>query len=317
MSSLPKTSVSSIDDLNPSNLAGPRASDDVLAAYLSLPPDEWRGRYNHKGVEIIFPDPARARELFVAATQADCEPVGAIRLLEESIRLDFIGALNDQENLIGRIEAYASLGRDEPCRSMLLYNIGVTLARSHRWSEAAAVYHAAAHLDPLFAWHLNNLAWMAATATDTRADAGPFAVARAEMACTVSGWGCWCFLGTLAAAFARAGDFRRATSWQRICLHLTPGNKRADERARLGEFEAGRAFTAREHKLAAGDPITDAEMAEIDVRELLREAAVLIIALCLKCGQSCRCFFCRGLPPPCGQLDQKHTDFLAQSLAER
>jgi hypothetical protein len=73
-------------------------------------------------------------------------------------------------------------------------------------SEAAAVYHAAAHLDPLFAWHLNNMAWMAATATDTRAHAGPFAVARAEMACAVSGWGCWRFLGTLAAAFARAGD---------------------------------------------------------------------------------------------------------------
>jgi tetratricopeptide (TPR) repeat protein len=276
MSSLPKTSVPSIDDLNASDLAGSRESDDVLAAYLSLPPDEWRGRYNHKDVEIVFPDPARARELFVAATQADCDPVGAIRLLEESIRLDFIGALNDQENLIRRIDAYASLGRNEPCRSMLLYNIGVILARSHRWYEAAAIYHAAAHLDPLFAWHLNNLAWMAATATDTRAHAGPFAVARAEMACSVSGWGCWCFLGTLAAAFARAGDFHRATAWQRICLRLTPANKRADEKARLCDFEAGRAFTARKREPVAGDRTTDAELAQIDVRELLREAAVLI-----------------------------------------
>ncbi len=276
MPSLPESSVSSTDGLNPSDLAGSRASDAVLAAYLSIAPDEWRGRYNNKGVEIVFPDPARARELFVAATQANRNPVAAIRLFEESIRLDYVGALDDQKNLLGRIEAYASLGRDEPYRSMLLYNIGVILARSHRWYEAAAIYHAAADLDPRFPWHLNNVSWMAATATDTRAHAGPFAVARAEMACAVSGWGCWCFLGTLAAAFARAGDFRRATAWQRICLHLTPGNKRADERARLREFEAGRAFTAREHKPAAGDRLTDAELAQIDVRELLREAAVII-----------------------------------------
>ena len=220
MPSLPETSVSSIDGLNPSEVAGSRASDAVLAAYLSLPPDEWRGRYNNKDVEIVFPNPPRARELFVAATEPDRNPVAVIRLFEESIRLDYVGALDDQENLIGRINAYASLGRDEPYRALLLYNIGGTLSQSRRWSEAAVVYHAAAHLDPLFAWHLNNLAWMAATATDTRAHAGPFAVARAEMACAVSGWGCWCFLGTLAAAFARAGDFRRATAWQRICLHL-------------------------------------------------------------------------------------------------
>lgn len=276
MSSIPKTSVLSTDDLNSSDLAGSRASDAVLAAYLSLSVNEWRGRYNTKDVEIVFPNPPRARELFVAATQANRNPVAAIRLFEESIRLDYVGALNDKENLIGRIDAYASLGRDEPYRALLLYNIGGSLSQSRRWSEAAVVYHAAAHLDPLFAWHLNNLAWMAATATDTRAHAGPFAVARAEMACAVSGWGCWCFLGTLAAAFARAGDFRRATAWQRICLHLTPGNKRADERARLREFEAGRAFTARKHEPVAGDRTTDAEVAQIDVQKLLREAAVLI-----------------------------------------
>jgi tetratricopeptide (TPR) repeat protein len=276
MSSIPKTSVSSIDDLNPSDFAGSRASDDVLAAYLSLPLDEWRGRYNTKDVEIVFPNPPRARELFVAATQANRNPVAAIRLFEESIRLDYVGALDDQENLLGRIEACASLGRDEPCRSVLLYNIGVVLARSHRWYEAAAIYGAAADLDPLFAWHFNNVAWMTATATDTRAHAGPFAVARAEKACAVSGWGCWCFLGTLAAAFARAGDFRRAIAWQRICLHLTPENKRVDEKARLREFEAGRAFTARKHEPVAGDRTTDAEVAQIDVQKLLREAAVLI-----------------------------------------
>jgi tetratricopeptide (TPR) repeat protein len=276
MPSLPESSVSSTDGLNPSDLAASRVSDAVLAAYLSIAPDEWRGRHNSKDVEIVFPNPPRARKLFIAATQANRDPIAAIRLLEESIRLDYVGALDDQENLLKRIDVYASLGRDQPYRALLLYNIGGILGQSRRWSEAAAVYHAAAHLDPLFAWHLNNLAWMAATATDTRAHAGPFAVARAEMACTVSGWGCWCFLGTLAAAFARAGDFRRAIAWQRICLHLTPENKRVDEKARLREFEAGRAFTERKHEPVAGDRTTDAEVAQIDVRELLREAAVLI-----------------------------------------
>ena len=54
MPSLPESSVSSTDGLNPSDLAGSRASDAVLAALLSIAPDEWRGRYNNEDVEIVF-----------------------------------------------------------------------------------------------------------------------------------------------------------------------------------------------------------------------------------------------------------------------
>jgi hypothetical protein len=65
MTSLPKTSVSCTDGLNLSELAASRASDAVLAAYLSIAPDEWRGRHNSKDVEIVFPNPPRARKLFI------------------------------------------------------------------------------------------------------------------------------------------------------------------------------------------------------------------------------------------------------------
>ena len=111
---------------------GHRPSDAALAAYLALSPEKWHGRLPIPGSEIIFPDPKLARGYLAAAThaaQVNRDPVGAIRLLDVSIRLDYVDLLNEGDNLIQRIEAYAALGSDEPRRSILLYNHGVTFSR--------------------------------------------------------------------------------------------------------------------------------------------------------------------------------------------
>ena len=253
--------------------------DAALAAYSQLSPEYWRGNIPFLGGEIIFPDPKLARGYLAAATYAariNNDPVGAIRLLDVSIRLDYVDLLSERDNLILRIEAYAALGSDEPRRSILLYNHGVTFSRLKLWAEAGSAYRAAAELDPLFAWHLNNFAWMAATATDPLAHAGELAVALAERACVVSGWGCWSFLETLAAALARAGDFRRAVAWQQIAVQLAPGSEREELSARLREFEAGRALVDHDPNPVSGESISDAELAKFDVQELLREARELI-----------------------------------------
>ena len=256
-----------------------RLCDAALDAYWQLSPEYWRGNIPFLGGEIIFSNSELARGYLAAAThaaRANHDPVGAIRLLDVSIRLDYIDLLNEGDNLIQRIEAYASLGSDEPRRSILLYNLGVTFSRLKLWAEAGSAYRAAAELDPLFAWHLNNFAWMAATATDPLAHAGDLAVALAERACVVSGWGCWSFLGTLAAALARAGDFRRAVAWQQIAVHLAPGSEREELSARLHEFEARRAFVDQDPNPVGGESISDEELAKLDVQELLREARALI-----------------------------------------
>ena len=253
--------------------------DAALAAYSALSPDDWRGFHPFPGAKIVFPDPALARQYLAAAThaaQVNRDPVGAIRLLDASIRLDYVGALNDGESLIQRMHAYEALGRDEPRRSILLYHLGITFSRLKLWAEAGAVYRAAAELDPLFGWHFNNFAWMAATAIDPQAHSGPLAVALAERACAVSGWGFWCFLGTLAAAHARTGDFRRAVAWQRIALHLAPRGERHEEATRLCAFEAGKAFVDHAPKPVGGYDTSETELTQLDVRELLQEAEDLI-----------------------------------------
>lgn len=256
-----------------------RLCDAALAVYSSLPIEAWRGRRLFPGGEIVFPDANMAREYLAAAThaaQVNRDPAGAIRLLDTSIRLDYIDVLETGDNLVQRVEAYNALGRDEPRRSILLYQLGCTFGRMKLWGEAGAAYRAAADLDPILAWHLNNFAWMAATATDPRAHAGDLAVALAERACVISGYGCWCFLGTLAAAYARAGDFERAVAWQRVALALTPPGEADEEMSKLREFEARRAFVDYFPRPVGDDATSDAELARLDVQDLLREARELM-----------------------------------------
>ena len=103
-------------------------------------------------------------------------------------------------------------------------------------------------------------------------------VAAAEWACANSGWGCWSFLGTLAAAFARENDFERAVAWQRVSLQLTPEPQRHCAEFELGEFERGRPYIDNKRKVSAGAEITDEELSQLNVRDLLLKANELITA---------------------------------------
>ena len=255
------------------------ASDAALAVYSVRPPNRWRGSHRFPGGKITFADPARAQKRLhatIRAAQRFCAPKEFFGLIEESIRLDYVGALNDPTAFMQRARAYSALGHNEPARALLLYDIGVDLSRLRLWSEAATVYDAASKLDSFLIWPLNNHAWLLATATEPSVHNGNSAIALAEKACGLSGWGCWCFLGTLAAAFARTSDFERASAWQRITLHLTPPSERAEALAILRQFEAGQAYI--DHRLipAAGGESSEAELAQIDVSNLLIEAEALI-----------------------------------------
>lgn len=263
-----------------------RRSDAVLSVYVRLSSDQWRGRHPFQDGEIVFPNPRRAHELATAAVEPDTfasGPSAVIPMLNEALRLDCIGALNGGLNLRNRVDACYALGFSQPCEAVELYHIGVILKHLGLWQEAGIAYHAAAERDPLFAWHLNNFAWMEATASNPRPHAGPLSVALAQEACAASGWGCWCFLGTFAAALARAGDFERAVAWQLVSRHLAPAHEQADLAEALKEFEAGRAYVDPGRQPAAGrrDP-TEAELAQVDVRRLLDRASELIGAPLLR-----------------------------------
>lgn len=257
----------------------PWRSDAALAVYSRLSPDDWRGRHLFIDGEIVFPDAERASALFEAARKAaleDRDPVAALRLLEQSLRLDYIGALNGSEVLVRRAQGYEAVGRPEASRALGLYQIGCALSQLQWLDEAKSAYDAAAHLDPQMVWPLNNLAWLRSTAPSRYALSGSPGVRFAENACVLSGWGCWCFLGTLAAAFARIGDFRRAVAWQRISLHLSPREHKLDAATMLREFEAGRPWIEQERKVAAGGAIPAEDLARVDVEALVRRASKLM-----------------------------------------
>jgi tetratricopeptide (TPR) repeat protein len=275
-----KTIASSNQEPMPVHRGDLRRSDAVLSAYAELPLDQWHGRHSFPDGEIVFPDPWRAHELAMAAVEPGNlagDPSAVIASLNEALRLDYIGALNGGANLRNRVNACRAFGFNQPHESFELYNIGIALKHLGLWQEAGIAYHAAAERDPLFAWHLNNFAWMEATASNPRPHAGPLSVALAQEACANSGWGCWCFLGTFAAALARAGDFDRAVAWQHVTLRLAPAAEQEDLAAMLKEFEANRAHTDPRRRPAAGSRHpTPAELAQIDVCRLLNRASELI-----------------------------------------
>ena len=77
-------------------------------------------------------------------------------------------------------------------------------------SESVREYRAALNINPEWPDVLNNLAWILATDPDPKVRNGDEAVRLAERACQLVGFKTPMFIGTLAAAYAEAGNFEKA-----------------------------------------------------------------------------------------------------------
>jgi tetratricopeptide (TPR) repeat protein len=257
---------------NAAELLDRRLCDSALATYQSIPRENWKGQLPFPGGELIFGDSERSRAYLAAgihALEINRDSMRGIALLDISIRLDQESALEEGENIGRRMLAFKALGNDAPYRSVMLYELGLAFQELGQWREAGSAYFESARLDPGFVWPLNNFAWMAATAVDPAAHNGSYAVASAERACVLSQWACKSFLGTLAASYARAGDFGRAVAWQRIALELEKPEARDQELARLKAFTEGRAFVDH-HPAPIGGGLSAKAVASLDL-ESLRE----------------------------------------------
>lgn len=97
-------------------------------------------------------------------------------------------------------------------------------------------------VQPDYAPAYNYLAWIYATSVNEAQRNGREAVALATKACELAEFKNASFLDTLAAAFAEAGDFTSAISYQEKAISMSPAKDQAALRARLRRYQSGQAY---------------------------------------------------------------------------
>ncbi len=118
-------------------------------------------------------------------------------------------------------------------------------ARARAWTALREYGHALEDFDRILervpddaAAH-NGRAWIWATCGDEKLRSGPKAIAEATRACILTNWKDPYDLGTLAAAYAEAGDFLNAVAWQTRALErFAPSDPSLeDHRRRLALYQ--------------------------------------------------------------------------------
>ena len=118
-------------------------------------------------------------------------------------------------------------------------NLGVILVGQGKPAVAAVHYAQALRLDPDYGEANNNLAVILATCPEAKYRDGAKAVELATRACELTKWKDSRFLGTLAAAYAEAGDFEAAVTWQTKAIgFLTDEQQKDHHRSRLALYRA-------------------------------------------------------------------------------
>jgi Flp pilus assembly protein TadD len=133
-------------------------------------------------------------------------------------RRDLAGMLGKQGYLSAAEQEYRELLVDDPADARNHLGLANTLAGEGAEVESVTELNETLRLDPDCIDALNNLAWILATSPQAEVRDGARAMALAEHACELTHFEQTIYIGTLAAAYAQAGQFDDAAATaQRAC----------------------------------------------------------------------------------------------------
>jgi Flp pilus assembly protein TadD len=123
-------------------------------------------------------------------------------------------------------------------------NRGIVYRLKGQYHQAISDFNKAIAINPLDAEAYNNLAWVLATAKARGFRNGKRAVELAIKACGLSDWKNAEYLDTLAAAYARVGDFDNAVKWQEKVLDSSKSPETSEFQQRLNFYREGKPWPA-------------------------------------------------------------------------
>jgi len=129
-----------------------------------------------------------------------------------SARTKLAVALASRQQTDAALQEVREAIRRQPAYAPAQYCLGVLLEQAGRPAEAIAAYDAALRIQSDYPEVLNNLAWLLAANADAKLRDGTRAVKLAHRACERTEFKVPVFIGTLAAAYAEAGQFPEAAT---------------------------------------------------------------------------------------------------------
>jgi tetratricopeptide (TPR) repeat protein len=121
-------------------------------------------------------------------------------------------------------------------------NRGIAWEKKQEYDKAIADYNELLRLDPKHFAAYTNIAWLRATCPNETYRDGKEAVEFATKACELTQFEDANNLGTLAAAYAEAGDFEQAVKWQQKVYELAPADQKADVQSRIDLYREGKPY---------------------------------------------------------------------------